>query len=93
MAIAITAMIGTMRVYVNAPEGKDNSMLPGKLGRITYILLLILLFGVASGLLGGAIPRSEVMSEVTGFSMTSYSSSNWSSSLSGVGSFGGSGVC
>lgn len=53
-AIAITAIIGTMRTIATEPLGKDEGMLPAKLSRITYLLLLILLFGVASGLLGGA---------------------------------------
>ena len=54
VAIAFSAMLGTMRALSGTPDGKDNGMLPGKLSRITYILLLILLFGVASGLLGAA---------------------------------------
>ena len=54
VAIVITAILGTMRTLAETPAGKDEGMLPGKLSRITYILLLILLFGVASGLLGAA---------------------------------------
>jgi hypothetical protein len=52
VAIAFAALIGTMRAVKEIPAGKENGMLPGNLSRITYVLLLILLFGVTSGLLG-----------------------------------------
>lgn len=54
LAIAITAAIGTMRAIDEMPQNKDQGMLPGKLSQITYILLLLLLLGVTSGLLGAA---------------------------------------
>lgn len=54
LAIAVTAALGTVRVLADVDHERDDGMLPGRLNRITYVLLLILLFGVASGLLGAA---------------------------------------
>lgn len=53
LAIAITAMIRTMRVLADAPQGKDDDPMPANLQRVTYVLLIILMFGVATGWLGG----------------------------------------
>jgi len=54
LAIVLNAMIGSMRVFANAPDAKDEGMFPGKISRVTYVLLVLLLFGVASGILGAA---------------------------------------
>lgn len=53
VAIAITAVLGTMMVVTQSSVGKDTDDMPAKFRRITYVLLVVLLFGVTSGWLGG----------------------------------------
>ncbi len=54
VAIAVTTMLGTMQAVAQAANGKDNTSMPVKFRRITYILLVLLMLGVTSGLLGAA---------------------------------------
>ena len=51
-AIAITGLIRTIQDVTAGGVGKDDDMMPAKFRRITYVLLVVLLFGVTSGWLG-----------------------------------------
>jgi cell division protein FtsX len=53
VAIAIIALLGTMQAAARVATGKDEDPMPVKFKRITYVLLVVLLFGVTSGWLGG----------------------------------------
>ena len=53
-AIAITGLIRTIKDVTAGGVGKDDNMMPAKFRRITYVLLVVLLFGVTSGWLGAA---------------------------------------
>jgi hypothetical protein len=53
-AIAITGLIRTIQDVTAGGVGKDDNMMPAKFRRITYVLLVVLLFGVTSGWLGAA---------------------------------------
>ncbi len=53
VAFAITMLLATFRVIAHTEDGKDDSFMPAKFQRITYVLLVVLLFGVTSGWLGG----------------------------------------
>ncbi len=53
-AIAVTALLRTIQDVTNVGVGKDNDIMPAKFRRITYVLLVVLLFGVTSGWLGAA---------------------------------------
>ena len=54
VAIAITALLGTMMAVAQTTAGKDTDDMPAKFQRITYVLLVVLLFGVTTGWLGAA---------------------------------------
>ncbi len=53
VAIAIIAVLGTMMAVARPSAGKDVDDMPAKFRRITYVLLVVLLFGVTTGWLGG----------------------------------------
>ncbi|MFT7146773.1 MAG: cell division protein FtsX [Yoonia sp.] len=53
-AIAITGLIRAIQDVTAGGAGKDDGMMPAKFRRITYVLLVVLLFGVTSGWLGAA---------------------------------------
>ena len=53
VAFAITAALSTMQAIARADTGKDDDPMPAKFQRVTYVLLIVLMFGVASGWLGG----------------------------------------
>lgn len=53
VAFAITAALTTMQAIARADIGKDDAPMPAKFQRVTYVLLIVLMFGVASGWLGG----------------------------------------
>lgn len=57
IAFAIVALLGTIRAVIRteATTGlqKDNNMMPARFQRITYVLLILLMFGVTTGWLGG----------------------------------------
>ena len=53
-AIAITGLVRTIQDVTAGGVGKDDDMMPAKFRRITYVLLVVLLFGVTSGWLGAA---------------------------------------
>ena len=53
-AIAITGLIRTIQDVTAGGVGEDDNMMPAKFRRITYVLLVVLLFGVTSGWLGAA---------------------------------------
>jgi len=53
VAVAIIALLGTLMSVAPTNAGKDTEDMPAKFRRITYILLVVLLFGVTTGLLGG----------------------------------------
>lgn len=53
VAIALVALLGTLMAVAQTSAGKDTDTMPAKFRRITYVLLVVLLFGVTSGLLGG----------------------------------------
>ncbi len=52
--IAIAALLGTLLAVSRVATGKDPETMPTKFRRITYVLLVVLLFGVTSGWLGAA---------------------------------------
>jgi type III secretory pathway component EscS len=54
VAIAITALLGTMRAVTQVTAGKDEDNMPTTFKRISYAVLVVLLLGVASGWLGTA---------------------------------------
>lgn len=53
-AIAIMALLRTIQDVTEVGAGKDDDMMPAKFRRITYVLLVVLLFGVTTGWLGAA---------------------------------------
>ncbi len=53
VAFAVTAALGTIQAIARIDTGKDNDMMPAKFQRITYVLLVLLMFGVTTGWLGG----------------------------------------
>jgi hypothetical protein len=53
-AIALTVLLRTIQEVTNVGVGKDDDFMPAKFRRITYVLLVVLLFGVTSGWLGAA---------------------------------------
>lgn len=53
-AVAIAGLIRTIQTVTAGGAKKDDDMMPAKLQRITYVLLVVLLFGVTSGWLGAA---------------------------------------
>lgn len=53
VAIALVAVLGTILAVAPTYGGKDTDTMPAKFQKITYVLLLVLLVGVTSGLLGG----------------------------------------
>jgi len=54
LALAIVVLLGTMRDVAPSQGRKDTAMIPARMRRITYVLLVLLLFGVTTGLLGAA---------------------------------------
>lgn len=54
VAFAVVVLLGAMRDVVPTGDRKDTAMIPAKFRRITYVLLVVLLFGVTSGWLGAA---------------------------------------
>ncbi|MFO8125361.1 hypothetical protein [Yoonia sp.] len=54
VAIAITAVVGTIAAIAQTSAGKDTDDMPARFKRITYVLLVVLLFGVTTGWLGAA---------------------------------------
>lgn len=54
VAIAITAVVGTIAAIAQTSAGKDTDDMPARFQRITYVLLVVLLFGVTTGWLGAA---------------------------------------
>jgi len=53
-AIAITGLLRTIQDVTQVGVGKDDEFMPAKFRRITYVLLVVLLFGVTTGWLGAA---------------------------------------
>lgn len=54
VAIAILAVLGTMQAVARVAIGKDEDTMPDTFKRIAYVVLVVLMFGVASGWLGAA---------------------------------------
>ncbi len=54
VAVVVTLVVaaGTITAVAQAATAEDNRTMPVKFRRITYLLLLILMLGVTSGLLG-----------------------------------------
>jgi len=53
VAFAIVVLLGTWRTVTQPKAGKDDAIMPVKFQRITYVLLIVLMFGVTTGWLGG----------------------------------------
>ena len=53
VAFAITAALGTIQAIARTGTEKDDATMPAKFQRITFVLLLLLMFGVTTGWLGG----------------------------------------
>lgn len=54
IAIAITAALGAVVTVAHSSAEKDTQTMPARFQKITYTLLVVLMFGVASGWLGGS---------------------------------------
>lgn len=54
LAVGFLAVMGAMRAVAGGPAEKDSDPMPAPFRRISYIVLVILMFGVATGWLGGA---------------------------------------
>ncbi|SFS02685.1 hypothetical protein [Yoonia litorea] len=54
VTFTVAAILRSEREMAQTGQGSENRMISPRFSRITYILLLILLFGVTSGLLGAA---------------------------------------
>jgi hypothetical protein len=54
VAIAILAVLGTMQTVARVAIGKDEDTMPDTFKRIAYVVLVVLMLGVASGWLGAA---------------------------------------
>ncbi len=54
IAIAIIAVLGTLMTVAQTTAAKDTDDMPAKFRRITYALLVVLLFGVTTGWLGAS---------------------------------------
>lgn len=52
VVVAITALLEALLAVGQVATGKDQDTMPAKFRRITYVLLVVLLFGVTSGWLG-----------------------------------------
>ena len=53
IAFAVVALLGTLTAVAATGAGKETDDMPAKFRRVTYVLLVVLLFGVTSGWLGG----------------------------------------
>ena len=53
LAFMLLAVIAAVRGMAPASPAKDILMPPSRLSRITYALLVVLLLGLSTGLLGG----------------------------------------
>ena len=53
IAVAIILVLGTIMAVHATATGKDTDDMPAKFRRITYMLLVVLMFGVVTGWLGG----------------------------------------
>lgn len=54
LAIAITAVLATIRVMAQTGGGEDKDTMPTTFRRVAYIALIVLLLGLSSGWLGSA---------------------------------------
>ena len=54
IAIAVLAVLATMQTVARVAVGKDEDTMPDTFKRIAYVVLVVLLLGVTSGLLGAA---------------------------------------
>ena len=52
VAIAFIAVVRTLSEITQPQTGKETDDMPAKFRRVTYVLLVVLLFGVTSGWLG-----------------------------------------
>ncbi|PJI85014.1 hypothetical protein BC777_3010 [Yoonia maricola] len=53
VAVVTIVALGTIMAISATTAGKDSDDMPAKFRRITYVLLVVLLFGVTTGWLGG----------------------------------------
>ena len=53
VAIGALVMLGLLQGLTRQSEGKDDTLIPAKFQRVTYVLLVILMIGVTSGMIGG----------------------------------------
>lgn len=54
LAVGFLAVMGTLRALAGGPAEKDVDPMPAPFRRISYIVLVILMFGVTTGWLGAA---------------------------------------
>ena len=54
LAMGFLAVLGAVRVMAGGATEKDPDPMPAPFRRISYIVLVVLMFGVASGWLGSA---------------------------------------
>ncbi|WP_106744871.1 hypothetical protein [Yoonia maritima] len=54
LAIAGLALLGTVQAVALWAKGKEEDQMPQTFKRISYIVLVILMFGITSGMLGAS---------------------------------------
>ena len=54
LAMGFLAVLGAVRVMAGGAAEKDPDPMPAPFRRISYIVLVVLMFGVATGWLGSA---------------------------------------
>ena len=54
LALGFLAVLGAVRVMAGGAADKDTEPMPAPFRRISYIVLVVLMFGVTSGWLGSA---------------------------------------
>lgn len=53
VAIAITALLGTMQAVITAVSDRQEGKMPTRFQKFAYLVLLILMFGITTGWVGG----------------------------------------
>ncbi|WP_394178196.1 hypothetical protein [Yoonia maritima] len=54
LAVAGLALLGTVQAVALWAQGKEEDQMPQTFKRISYIVLVILMFGITSGMLGAS---------------------------------------
>jgi hypothetical protein len=54
LAVGILAVMGTVRAMTGGTREQESDPMPAPFRRISYVLLIVLMFGVTAGWLGAA---------------------------------------